>query len=1147
MGKAKRVSNGADKKAIVKMFADRVIPRKAFWDAYESCKEPDSIYVLHYFGIGGIGKSRLIKKLCEELDGYGEANKFSPIYIHTDMKADPLKDELKFMDILRDAFKAVPGARFRRFDISHLIYSKAVNEEYDPDGKDIFSPVAEVLESAAGGFEPIAQLMDFTTAAFETAIDNTKLLIAAKSFVTNLSRKKREKAEKLENTKDDIRSSTELLEKIRKSFILDMQENMDPDINKQLKNCHLPIVIFIDTFESLVNPLNTVGVREVNAYWLSEADREPSGLIPSLPNVLWVIAGRERLDWPQRYKDGFYREDGTLTQIPLEYLGREDSCLYLEAAGVEDEALRHELYDLTYGFPQYLGLCADINERIKDKGIAPTIKDFGDERDELPSRLTEYMDDRTRSILYVLSLLPYWTYDIASDILSSIPSLSFTEEHYNIIMDLSMVSEEGAGVYYLSPLVSDSFRRLGRQKSPHLMKNALERIAEFCHRTLTPLSPSSEEYEKTLTFMARVLSEGATDEEAYALYTNTLKKHFDRMISQGFLHNAYSAALHLPKRNDSETKYSAAVKRDTANMLLLLKKSSPAAVKEQISRDAEEAFHMSSHLFGEGSAEAMEAQLVYIRTLISLGERKKAARMLEELRCASSLLFGRSLYYRASSLLASSLKELKQTSLASEILKELYDNFDAFSFTDETEGERQRIHLISALAKAYADLDNEEEAGKLFKESYERTYKSYGENHPLTYQAMSDCLIASSYFMSAELPFDLFKLMEAVYDMELPEELDTEMLESVEAIASQYLLGTKLNIAIYNARRAMLGDDHPDTVIALADLCLSAFDASRSSEECRKKALLLAKNSIEDLASSLSEDSFPIRYLLSAYCEMLEKEGLWSLSLPVREKLYNMNIISGREGYAKALFTTGAYDEAYTLYNDLYKSREGRTAVKSRELFNTVRASTLFIPSRERASVMRALCSAQSHVVDMPAGRYDLGDKLCAEGFIDLGKELLKIQLYDLASRVLKIGYETIDYPPYAIDEVSYYAYALYMTGKVNEAFEVIDGLEGFAENFYSFLSDGEEGADPFDEIDDAFLAQSNRNAERMETQLNSIKEEFDEFFRREAFIKGWDVSDISFFEGNDTPLSQAEEDFIPSFDEILEMIKNALDSEDPQ
>ena len=56
-----------------RIFTDREEPRAAFWQQYrrleeEIAQEEANVHVLTYYGIGGIGKSSLLKKIMEEMD-----------------------------------------------------------------------------------------------------------------------------------------------------------------------------------------------------------------------------------------------------------------------------------------------------------------------------------------------------------------------------------------------------------------------------------------------------------------------------------------------------------------------------------------------------------------------------------------------------------------------------------------------------------------------------------------------------------------------------------------------------------------------------------------------------------------------------------------------------------------------------------------------------------------------------------------------------------------------------------------------------------------------------------------------------------------------------------------------------------------------
>ena len=51
-----------------RIFVDRVEPRQQFWDAFAKVQQGlEEPYVLHYYGVGGIGKTSLHSQLIREL------------------------------------------------------------------------------------------------------------------------------------------------------------------------------------------------------------------------------------------------------------------------------------------------------------------------------------------------------------------------------------------------------------------------------------------------------------------------------------------------------------------------------------------------------------------------------------------------------------------------------------------------------------------------------------------------------------------------------------------------------------------------------------------------------------------------------------------------------------------------------------------------------------------------------------------------------------------------------------------------------------------------------------------------------------------------------------------------------------------------
>ena len=71
-----------------RIFVDRIETRKAFWDAFSTAQKGlEEPFVLHYYGVGGIGKtslhSQLVKELqecCPKSDGNLQTHRTLPPY-----------------------------------------------------------------------------------------------------------------------------------------------------------------------------------------------------------------------------------------------------------------------------------------------------------------------------------------------------------------------------------------------------------------------------------------------------------------------------------------------------------------------------------------------------------------------------------------------------------------------------------------------------------------------------------------------------------------------------------------------------------------------------------------------------------------------------------------------------------------------------------------------------------------------------------------------------------------------------------------------------------------------------------------------------------------------------------------------------------
>ena len=181
-------------------------------------------------------------------------------------------------------------------------------------------------------------------------------------------------------------------------------------VNTGKKNDKNYLVVFLDTYEALVNEAVAAPIQRDRDAWLRSETGDPTGIIFLIPNTLWVIAGRNKLRWGGEIA-------AELDQHLITALSHDDSNYFLEKAGIATEQLRDDIYHLTKGLPIFLDVCIDVYAQYKQRNVVePDISIFGNKREEIVDRLVKYMDDGTQDMIKFLCGLGEWTDKIAFEL-----------------------------------------------------------------------------------------------------------------------------------------------------------------------------------------------------------------------------------------------------------------------------------------------------------------------------------------------------------------------------------------------------------------------------------------------------------------------------------------------------------------------------------------------------------------------------------------------------------------------------------------------------------------------------------------------------------------------------------------------------------
>lgn len=400
-----------------KLFVDRETARKAFADFVD--KEPLDYNILMYYGIGGIGKSRLLaeniayfkehfkKNVCFSVD-FNDVNKRS-----IGEALEEFVDDCSNQDI-----------SFVAFNLAYAIYfsKKHSGEEYGRNKNTVgnkFSGFLDIIGIWDNGRVKVA--VDLITRVVDYAKKNSLDDVVLQD---------------LENLKDF--SLGEIEQRLPSYFQYDLSRFLQ-------KNPDTRVLFTIDTFEAL-NVQQTEEIhRRRNEDWVQDmVSHFPHELTP---NCYFVICGRDELCWDDEWNE-------YITQIELTDFTKKWAGTYLESVGVQEPEIRSVIIRGSQGLPFYLYLSAKTYIDIKNKGGQPRKEDFGGNQKEIINRfIYNLSDDEVRTLKY-LAVPRFFTQDIFEYLLSTF-KIACDPERFEQIIAYSFIQEPIDDRYYIHALMRE--------------------------------------------------------------------------------------------------------------------------------------------------------------------------------------------------------------------------------------------------------------------------------------------------------------------------------------------------------------------------------------------------------------------------------------------------------------------------------------------------------------------------------------------------------------------------------------------------------------------------------------------------------------------------------------------------------------------
>jgi aminoglycoside phosphotransferase (APT) family kinase protein/tetratricopeptide (TPR) repeat protein len=324
--------------------------------------------VLNITGIGGIGKSRLLREFRARVAA-------SHRTALLDLQVPAWREQEAALAVLRREL-GTQGVRFDRYDLAYAVLWQRLHPHLRLDRKqlpliDNSEVLGKIIDDAAG------------LPVFATAVGLTKLLHGAPEKF----RKWRWVRNDPTLAELDELSNTELTDAVTYLFAEDL---------RLATEAGTPYAIFVDAYEALVVGTQRAGQAAATDAWLRD-------LVVQLDAGLTVIASREPLRWSD-YDTEWSR---AIRLFPVDDLPERARLELLADGGVLDERQRAAIAEASAGVPFYLNLALDTLQRPGAESAAVVVSPA-----EILERFLQHVDPQDVRFLELLSVARTFDYEI---------------------------------------------------------------------------------------------------------------------------------------------------------------------------------------------------------------------------------------------------------------------------------------------------------------------------------------------------------------------------------------------------------------------------------------------------------------------------------------------------------------------------------------------------------------------------------------------------------------------------------------------------------------------------------------------------------------------------------------------------------------
>lgn len=374
------------------VFTDRTGLIESF-ERLLATKQPQENNVLVFYGEGGIGKTTLSQKLQQLLSQEHSEHSGARLDFASPGTTEP--DTALFR--LRQCFPEIP---FPTFTLALIHYAGRFHPEAPVITQpapllDRAGPYADVLDKVlekALDVAKVTPLIGLTLNVIKSVTDTSQILKSwylnrAEPLLRNLSGK----------------TQQELIELLPQLWAQDFRDGLVASISSDglyhdSMAWRVPApVIFLDTYEALWHGgLGRQGEhRQLREEWLVS-------LVGELPQVLWVITGRNRLNW-QPYDPAW---EVCCEQHLVGSLSDGDATAFLAKRGISDPALVATILEHAAGVPFYLELETQLHDKLPPEQRLPEA--FGGSHELVIDRLLSHLEISEAETMHLMASFGTW-------------------------------------------------------------------------------------------------------------------------------------------------------------------------------------------------------------------------------------------------------------------------------------------------------------------------------------------------------------------------------------------------------------------------------------------------------------------------------------------------------------------------------------------------------------------------------------------------------------------------------------------------------------------------------------------------------------------------------------------------------------------